>query len=172
MSKFDNSIFLLSATKLAPLLLGKLFCVNTGDGNIKRVRITETEAYFGEEDTACHAHRGRTKRTEILYSKGGKVYVYLCYGMHSLMNIISGPAEHPEGVLIRGIEGINGPGKLTKHLGINCSHNGIDITTSNTIWIEDDGFSPAEIRTSPRIGINYATQEYRDKLWRFYYTNT
>lgn len=172
MNKLDNSIYDLNAPDLAPLLLGKLLCVRTTQGDVIKARITETEAYFGEEDTACHAHRGRTKRTEILYSKGGKVYVYLCYGIHSLMNIISGPAEHPQGVLIRGVEGINGPGKLTKQLGINCTHNGIDITTSNIIWIEDDGFVPEQILTSPRIGINYATQEYRDKLWRFYYTNT
>lgn len=85
------------------------------------------------------------------------------------MNVISGPTEHPQGVLIRGIEGINGPGKLTKHLGITCAHNGIDITTSDVIWIEDDGFIPRGILTSPRIGIDYATQEYRDKPWRFYY---
>ncbi|MBQ2944639.1 MAG: DNA-3-methyladenine glycosylase [Ruminococcus sp.] len=165
--KLDSDLFLLNATELAPLLLGKLLCVNI-DNRICRVRITETEAYFGEEDTACHAHKGRTNRTEMLYSKGGKVYVYLCYGIHALINIISGPAEHPQGVLIRGVEGINGPGRLTKQLGITCAFNGIDVNTSDVIWVEDDGFVPEKIHTSPRIGINYATQEYRDKLWRFY----
>ncbi len=169
MNRIDNAIFTLNAPELAPLLLGKILCVRSEEGSILKARITETEAYFGEEDTACHAHRGRTKRTETLYSKGGKVYVYLCYGIHALMNIISGPAEHPQGVLIRGIEGISGPGKLTKHLGITCAHNGIDIMTSDIIWIEDDGFMPDIIHTSPRIGIDYATQEYRDKPWRFYY---
>ncbi len=169
MNRIDSSVFVMNAPELAPLLLGKLLCVRSADGSVTKSRITETEAYFGEEDTACHAHRGRTKRTEILYSRGGKVYVYLCYGIHALMNVISGPAEHPQGVLIRGIEGKNGPGKLTKHLGITCAHNGLDITSSDTIWIEDDGFIPKEIHTSPRIGIDYATQEYREKQWRFYY---
>lgn len=169
MNRIDNSVFTLNAPELAPLLLGKFLCVRSENDNVIKLRITETEAYFGEEDTACHAHRGRTKRTEILYSKGGKVYVYLCYGIHALMNVISGPAEHPQGVLIRGVEEINGPGRLTKHLGITCAHNGIDITTSDVIWIEEDSFIPERIHTSPRIGINYATQEYRDKLWRFYY---
>ncbi len=167
-NKINPSFFLKDATDLAPQLLGKLLCVNINNQTTK-LRITETEAYSGEEDTACHAHKGRTKRTEILYSEGGKVYVYLCYGIHALMNIISGPAEHPQGVLIRGVEGINGPGKLTKHLGITCAHNGTDINTSELIWIEDDGFVPENILTSPRIGIDYATQEYRDKPWRFYY---
>lgn len=169
MNRIDNSVFSLNAPELAPLLLGKLLCIHSEDGSTKKARITETEAYFGEEDTACHAHRGRTKRTEILYSSGGKVYVYLCYGIHSLMNVISGPANHPQGVLIRGIEGYNGPGKLTKHLGITTAHNGLDITTSDVIWIEEDGFVPGTILTSPRIGIDYATQEYRDIPWRFYY---
>ena len=169
MSRINKSVYKMNSPQLAPFLLGKLLCVRTEAGEVLKTRITETEAYFGEEDTACHAHKGRTKRTEILYREGGKVYVYLCYGIHALMNVISGPAEHPQGVLIRGVEGINGPGKLTKHLGITCAHNGIDIITSEVIWIEDDGFIPENIHTSPRIGIDYATQEYRDIPWRFYY---
>ena len=167
MSRLDNALYALSATELAPALLGKLLCVNR-DGNTLKLRITETEAYFGEEDTACHAHKRRTQRTEVLYSKGGRVYVYLCYGIHSLMNIISGPENHPEGVLIRSVEGYNGPGKLTKFMGIDRSFNGLNATDSDVIWIEDDGFVADEIYTSPRIGIDYATEEYRNKPWRFY----
>lgn len=168
MNRLDEKAYLQKATELAPYLLGKLLCVKRNN-SIIRARITETEAYFGEEDTACHAHKGRTERTEILYKQGGTVYVYLCYGIHNLMNIISGEAEHPEGVLIRGIEGYNGPGKLTKYLGIDRNFNGLNAVNSDTIWIEDDGFVPHNIRTSPRIGINYATEEYRNKHWRFFY---
>lgn len=160
--------FLKESPALAPYLLGKLLCIRKGSEVVK-ARITETEAYFGEEDTACHAHKGRTERTEMLYKQGGTVYVYLCYGIHNLMNIISGKEGHPEGVLIRGIENHNGPGKLTKHLGIDRSFNGISAIDSDKIWIEDDGFIPKEIKTSPRIGIDYATKEYREKLWRFYF---
>lgn len=167
-NRLEADVFALNATELAPMLLGKFLCVNV-DNKMCKVRITETEAYMGEEDTACHAHKGRTKRTEMLYSKGGKVYVYLCYGIHALMNVVSGPAENPQGVLIRGVEGFNGPGKLTKHLGITCAHNGIDMIESDVIWIEDDSFVPSEILTSARIGIDYATSEYRDKPWRYYY---
>lgn len=167
MKKLDADFYKLTAPELAPLLLGKILCVNL-NGSVTSVRITETEAYYGEEDTACHAHKGRTPRTEILYSVGGRVYVYLCYGIHSLMNIISGEEGHPEGVLIRGVEGYNGPGKLTKHLGIDRSFNNIDAVNSDVLWICDDGFIPDEIFTSPRIGIDYATEEYRNKPWRFY----
>ena len=168
MSRLLRNDYLRSATDLAPFLLGKLLCVNS-QGTVIKVRITETEAYFGEEDTACHAHKGRTDRTEILYKRGGTVYVYLCYGIHNLMNIISGVEEHPEGVLIRGVEGFNGPGKLTKALGIDRAFNGLDAADSDKIWIEDDGFVPTKILTSTRIGIDYATPEYRDINWRFYY---
>ena len=167
MNRLDSALYSLPATELAPKLLGKLLCVSR-DGNTLKLRITETEAYFGEEDTACHAHKGRTQRTEVLYSKGGKVYVYLCYGIHSLMNIISGSADHPEGVLIRSVEGFNGPGKLTKHMGIDRTFNGLNAIDSDVIWIEDDGFEVCEIFTSPRIGIDYATEEYKNKPWRFY----
>ena len=114
MKVLSKETYCLPATELAPLLLGKVLCIKQGDV-VKRARITETEAYFGEEDTACHAHKGKTKRTEVLYEDGGLAYVYLCYGIHALMNVISGVKDHPEGVLIRGIEGYNGPGKLTKH---------------------------------------------------------
>lgn len=158
----------MSALELAPYLLGKLLCVHDKERGIIRARITETEAYFGEEDTACHAHKGKTPRTEVLYQQGGIAYVYLCYGVHCLMNVISGPEDHPEGVLIRGVEGYNGPGKLTKFLGIDRSFNKENLIQSKRIWIEDDGFVPDEIHTSPRIGIDYATKEYIDKPWRFY----
>lgn len=168
MEKMNSEFFKKSALELAPMLLGKLLCVKS-DSQVVSVRITETEAYFGEEDTACHAYKGRTPRTEILYSEGGRIYVYLCYGVHNLMNIISGEEGHPEGVLIRGIEGYNGPGKLTRFLGIDRSFNNISAVNSDIIWIMDDEFVPDEILTSPRIGIDYATDEYRNKPWRFYY---
>ena len=167
MKRLNPDYFKLPATELAPLLLGKLLCVSK-DGVVSVIRITETEAYFGEEDTACHAHKGRTPRTEILYSAGGRVYVYLCYGIHSLMNIISGEEGHPEGVLIRGVEGYNGPGKLTKHLGIDRTFNNMNVIDSDVIWISDDGYVPKKILTSARIGINYASEEFRYKPWRFY----
>ncbi len=168
MKLVDPHIFQMSALELAPYLLGKLLCVADDINGVVKSRITETEAYFGEEDTACHAHRGKTPRTEVLYDKGGIAYVYLCYGIHSLMNVISGPEGHPEGVLLRGVEGHDGPGKLTKFLGIDRTFNRESLITSNRIWIEDDGFVPDKIYTSPRIGINYATKEYIDKPWRFF----
>lgn len=136
------------------------------NGDEVRVRITETEAYRGTEDKACHASKGRTPRTEILYRESGIIYVYLCYGMHWLMNVISGEAEQPQGVLFRAGEGFNGPARLTKHLGIDKSFNGGSFCGDQRIWIEDDG-KRFKIRTARRVGIDYAGEEWAAKPWRF-----
>lgn len=108
---------------VAPDLVGKLIIRNTDEGEI-RLRITETEAYRGEDDTACHASKGRTPRTELLYREAGVIYVYLCYGCHWLMNVITGEKEQPQGVLFRACLDYAGPGKLTKALKIDKSFNG------------------------------------------------
>ena len=101
-----------------------------------RLEISETECYFGEEDTACHACRGRTKRTQTLYHEGGEAYVYLCYGIHSLLNVVTGASGHPEGVLIRSAGRYDGPGKLTKALSVTCELNGEDLCVSDRLWVE------------------------------------
>ncbi len=163
--KLKREFYKLSALELAPKLLGKFLCRKIDDVEIK-LRIIETECYCGEEDTACHAHKGKTQRTKILYEEGGCAYIYLCYGIHNLLNVVTGEKEHPEAVLIRGVEGYQGPGKLTKALQIDRSLNGEIFYLSNELWIEDDGYTP-EFEASRRIGIDYASEEYRDKLWRF-----
>ncbi|MBQ8623308.1 MAG: DNA-3-methyladenine glycosylase [Oscillospiraceae bacterium] len=163
--RLDKAYFARPALDLAPDLIGKLLCRRLGDEVIK-LRITETECYFGEEDTACHAHKGRTPRTEMLYREGGHAYVYLCYGIHNLFNVITGEIDHPEGVLIRGVEGYNGPGKLTKALNITRELNGEDLTESDSLWLEDDGYR-CQYTSHKRIGIDYATEEYRDILWNY-----
>ena len=134
--------------------------------NEQRLRISETESYCGENDTACHAHKGRTKRTEVLYADAGTIYVYLCYGVHWLLNIITGDVDDPQGVLIRACVDAEGPGKLTKKLGITGSLNRKSAVTSDELWIEDDGFR-CDIELDKRVGIGYASRKDQDKLWRF-----
>ena len=154
------------ATELAPLLLGKLLCRRLPDGSVLRRRIIETECYFGEQDSACHASRGRTPRTDTLYMHGGVAYVYLCYGMHELFNVVTGPEDHPEAVLIRGVENAPGPGRATKLLGITRVYNRLPLSADTGLWIEDDGARP-EYTTAPRVGIGYATPEDQARLWRY-----
>ena len=146
-------------------LVGKVLVRKTDSGDIK-LRITETESYMGESDTACHAHKGRTKRTEVMYMKAGTIYVYLCYGMHWLLNIVTGDVDDPQAVLIRACEDFEGPAKLTRKLMINGDFNRKDITECADLYIEDDGFQ-CEVVTDTRVGINYASEEDRLKLWRF-----
>ena len=153
------------ALDVAPELVGKLL-VHEG----RMLRISETEAYCGVTDTACHAHKGRTKRTEVLYADAGTIYVYLCYGMHWLMNVITGDVDDPQGVLIRACVEAPGPGKLTKALDITGAQNWGSIVTSESLWIADDGFR-CTIRTDKRVGIGYASQEDQDKPWRFILDN-
>ena len=157
--------FRASAVELAPDLVGKLLCRSV-DGEVHRLRILETECYYGEEDTACHAHKGRTPRTDVMYGQGGRAYVYLCYGIHNLLNLTTGPEGHPEAVLIRGVEGAMGPGRVTKRASVDRSLNRSLLIPENGLWIEDDGFV-SKIDVFPRVGIGYASQEDQDKLWRF-----
>lgn len=161
-----NDFYEQDVLKVAPNLIGKILVRKLSTGEIVRCKITETEAYRGEEDTACHARFGKTNRTKILYESGGHIYIYLCYGIHYLFNIVTGKKNQPQAVLIRGVEGFNGPGKLTKHLEINKTLNEYDICNSSEIWIEDDGKSYEYIQTK-RVGIDYATEPYKSINWRY-----
>lgn len=161
----NKDYFSRPATELAPDLIGKILCRRTENGVI-RARITETECYYGEKDTACHAHKGKTERTKVMYEAGGITYVYLCYGMHSLLNLVTGQKNHPEAVLIRGIECAKGPGRTTKFLQITTKDNALPLCEQSGIWLEDDGARP-EYLSTPRIGIDYASKEDRERKWRY-----
>lgn len=162
----DREFFRQDVLTLAPALLGKMLVRRMPDGSEMRLRITETEAYCGVADTACHAHKGKTGRSEILWRDGGTIYVYLCYGMHNLMNIVSGREGEPQAVLIRCCEGYEGPGKLTKALCIDRSFNGADILACDGLRLEDDGIK-VNITLDKRVGIAYADEADREALWRF-----
>ncbi|MCB0771469.1 MAG: DNA-3-methyladenine glycosylase [Flavobacteriales bacterium] len=155
-------------------LLGKLLVLRSSMGRVSGIN-TETEAYCGMEDRASHAFGGkRTPRNSIMYGKGGTAYVYLCYGIHHLFNVVVHHVDVPHAVLVRAIqpmEGIQemlerrpnartstgGPGTLTQALGIGSVHNGADLT-ADRIWIEDIGvkLKRNEVITGPRIGVEYA----------------
>ncbi|MDD7184078.1 MAG: DNA-3-methyladenine glycosylase [Oscillospiraceae bacterium] len=164
--KLDKEFFHRDCLEVAPDLVGKIIVHRLSDGTEIRARITETEAYRGEEDKACHASKGRTPRTELLYGESGIIYIYLCYGIHWLMNIITGEKDFPQGVLLRAGENLTGPAKLTKYLKTDKSLNGKNIYSNPDIWIEDDSFRP-KIKTAPRIGIDYAGEYWKNIEWRF-----
>jgi DNA-3-methyladenine glycosylase len=174
-------------TRAARFLLGKVLCVRATDGYAEGM-ITETEAYGGIKDAASHAFGNRrTARTEIMYAPGGAAYVYFVYGMHRMFNIVTGPRDSPEAVLVRAVKitaghdvvrrrrkGIaekdwaSGPGRVCTALGIEMHHNRHDLLVGEKIWIEDRSvLVPArEVKQTPRIGVDYAG-EWAKKPWRF-----
>lgn len=155
---------------LARWLLGKHLVRRFSDGREDARMIVETEAYNGEEDQACHARAGRTKRTEVMYGPGGVWYVYLCYGIHEMLNLVVGPQDHPAAILIRGVEGAVGPGRVTKALGIDRTLNARSAVEPDAgLWLEDRGVRvPGRIvEATPRIGIDYAGPIWTQKHWRF-----
>jgi DNA-3-methyladenine glycosylase len=165
--RLQRDFFVRDVLDVAPELLSKILTVRTKDNVTARYIITEIEAYRGIEDLACHASKGRTKRTEIMFHEGGYLYVYFVYGMYWMLNIVTGPAEVPQAILIRGLKNIVGPGRVTKSLGIDGSFYGEDLISSKRIWVEDSSIKPS-FRTSPRIGVDYAGEFWKSRPWRFY----
>jgi len=167
-NRLSREFFTRDVLDVAPDLLGKLLVRRFDDGSVQKFIINEVEAYKGEEDLACHVSKGRSKRTEIMYHEGGHLYVYLIYGMYWMLNIVTSKKEIPQAVLIRGIEKIDGPGKLTKKLDIEKSFYGEDLISSERIWIENSINSIDYIfKTTPRIGIDYAGEKWKNEPWRF-----
>ena len=170
-------------------LLGKILC-SKFDSNLTSGIIVETEAYSGETDRASHAYGGRrTRRTEVMYAAGGTAYIYLCYGIHHLFNVVTNRDGIPHAILIRAIEPLEGidimlkrrnmkkllprltagPGILSQALGISIYNSGISLL-DNQIWIEDNSnnspIGDFKIISSPRVGCEYA-EEDANNPWRF-----
>jgi DNA-3-methyladenine glycosylase len=152
--------------EIAPDLLGKTLVRQFEDDSIQKFTITEVEAYRGKDDLACHAHKGKTKRTEVMFREGGLVYVYLIYGIHWMLNIVTGKENDASAVLIRGIGDITGPGRVGKALQLDKTFYGEDLYTSYRIWIENSDTKP-NYRTTPRVGIDYAGEPWISIPWRF-----
>jgi DNA-3-methyladenine glycosylase len=165
MDRLPLSFYRHDVLVVAPALLGTWLCHRTGS-EVRRGRVVEVEAYRGEEDTACHARFGRTRRTRVMYEPGGLAYVYLCYGVHHLFNVVTGGPDAPQAVLIRSIEGRSGPGRLTNTLGLTLDANGADLT-GDSVWLETDGSPCPPPIATPRVGIAYASDEDRARPWRF-----
>lgn len=163
--RIERDFFCRDVLEVAPDLLGKEIVLRDLS-RCEKIIITEVEAYRGEEDLACHASKGRTPRTEIMYHAGGHLYIYLIYGMYWMLNIVAGKTDEPQAVLIRGIKNCSGPGRLTRLLGIDKSYYGEDLIASDRIWINDTGLN-IPFETTPRIGIDYAGEIWKNKKWRF-----
>jgi DNA-3-methyladenine glycosylase len=171
MSILPRQFFNRPTLTVARSLVGKYLVRENGKGTIAG-KIIEVEAYIGSQDKACHASKGRTARTEVLFGPPGISYVYLIYGMYYMLNVVTEEREFPAAVLIRAIEVdgklIDGPGKLCRELDIDRSLHRLDLTQGRSLWFEDRGAMVIrkEVRTFPRIGVDYAGV-WAQKPWRF-----
>lgn len=162
----DISFFQTDTITLAKNLVGKWIKTNINSEE-KFAQISETEAYLGINDSACHSYMGkRTQRTQPMWQQGGTIYIYLCYGLHYLFNIVSQKEGIPEAVLIRAVVEANGPAKATKFLNITKELNGQLIVKNSSIAIYDDGKTYSYIEM-PRVGIEYAKEQDKTALLRF-----
>jgi DNA-3-methyladenine glycosylase len=184
-TKLSRSFYSRPALDVANDLLGKVLVRRIGRKNLSG-KIVETEAYVGPHDLACHASKGHTARTSIMFGPPGYAYVYMIYGFYFCLNVVTEPPGHPAAVLIRAIEPLDnvglmrklrrnparetnitsGPGKLCMAMSIDKQLNGADLL-GTAIWIEDRSLDAGNIRTSPRVGVDYAG-EFKDKPWRFF----
>lgn len=190
-ARLPRSFFSRATVEVSRRLLGhRLVHLQKVNGRVRRIAgiITETEAYCGEEDLACHARHGRTRRTEVMYGPPGFAYVYFTYGNHWMLNIVTGPVGTPHAVLIRAVQPTesleliarrrkgrppamwtDGPGKLTRAFGITGSYNGLDLASPTAImFIErvktaEDGL----VQIGPRVGLGATPEPWLSKPWRF-----
>jgi DNA-3-methyladenine glycosylase len=167
-ARLPRSFFARPCLEVAPELLGLYLVHGERSG-----RIVEVEAYVHEEDLACHARFGRTKRTEALYGPPGHAYVFLIYGMYDCFNVVCEPKDSPAAVLVRALEPVpplhastDGPGKLCRALSIHRTHTGEDLVRGTTLWLERRERPRVRVATTPRIGVDYAGA-WAKKPWRF-----
>jgi DNA-3-methyladenine glycosylase len=183
--KLPRSFYGRPAVEVASDLLGKVLVRRIGRKNLSG-KIVETEAYVGPHDLACHASKGHTPRTSVMFGPPGYAYVYMIYGFYFCLNVVTEPPGYPAAVLIRAIEPLDnvglmrklrknperetnitsGPGKLCMAMSIDKQLNGADLL-GTAIWIEDRSLDAGNILTSPRVGVDYAG-EFKDKPWRFF----
>lgn len=154
---------------VAQELLGKFLIRRIKNNKKIALMITETEAYSGPRDRASHAFKKSAKKSQVMFRNGGRWYVYFVYGCHWMLNIITDRDSYPSAVLIRGIDKLNGPGKLTKSLKIDKSFNDKIASRKNNLWIEDRDIKikQSKILKLPRIGIGYAGKYWSRRKWRF-----
>ena len=173
--------------EVAEDLLGCLLVRQLDSGATLAARIVDLEAYIGQEDTACHASKGRTPRTEVMFGEPGHAYVYLIYGLHHLLNLVTEESGRPCGIMLRAVEPVhnlevmrairpvkgqnlsNGPGKLTRALDVDRQLNTWDLCAGQQLWVAPRPEPLMEsVSRGPRVGIDYADQEDREAPWRFW----
>ncbi len=177
MAHLTQKFFEQKTLKVAEQLIGCFLCRKI-NGKVLKFKITETEAYVGAHDLACHSSKGKTLRNSPMFEEAGTIYVYLVYGMHWMLNVVTEQKNFPSAVLIRGIEGISGPARLTKKLKIDKKLNGKIAIPKNGLWFEKSKdaklktcLAGRRVKKTPRIGVDYAGVIWANKKYRFVLEN-
>ena len=165
-----DSFYSRSSIEVAPDLLGKNLCMENETGKLRKLIITETEAYHGKDDLASHAYKGMTERNKLMFGPANFWYLYLCYGMHWMLNLVTAERGNPSAVFIRATDEISGPGRLTKKLGIDNRFHGLKNSPLSKLWVEDSTLKPLEIQRGPRIGVESAGPIWSKKAHRFWFS--
>lgn len=167
---FRDSFYARSSIEVAPDLLGRNLCLENESGQRRKLIITETEAYHGLDDLASHASKGKTERNKLMFGPANFWYLYLCYGMHWMLNLVTGERDNPSAVFIRATDEISGPGRLTKALGIDNRFHGLKNSPLSKLWLEDSTSKPLDIQRGPRIGVENAGPVWSKKAYRFWFS--
>lgn len=163
-----ESFFNRPAAQVARELIGKTI-VRRQYGAELRFVVTETEAYEGQHDLACHSSKGRTARTEVMFGRAGRFYIYRIYGLHWMLNVVTGEVDEGAAVLIRGVENVTGPGRVAAMLGVDSTFYGQIASPATGLWFENAAIDASKVRITrtPRIGIDYAGPIWAEKKLRF-----
>jgi DNA-3-methyladenine glycosylase len=162
----EPAFFNRRADEVARDLLGKALVRRIGQAR-EALIITETEGYLGPQDLACHSARGRTPRTEVMFGRPGTLYIYLVYGLHLMLNVVTGPEGCGSAVLIRGAGNALGPGRLGRSLALTLDLNGKAATPETGLWFEERDVLSRRITAGPRIGVDYAGPKWSQRKLRF-----
>ena len=164
----DNCFFERDSFQVAEEILGCALLRKLSDGDVIRSIISEVEVYDGFSDKASHAHRGLTKRNQVMFGPAGRAYIYLCYGIHWLFNITTRESGYPAALLIRSVIDCEGPGRLTRYFNINGEQNNQLLNKETGLWLEADrNECKKNFEKRPRVGINYAGKPWVDKPYRY-----
>jgi DNA-3-methyladenine glycosylase len=165
----EAAFFNRPADTVARALVGKTLVCRVSGGE-QALMVVETEAYLGPHDLACHAARGRTPRTDVMFGPPGMLYIYLVYGLHWMLNVVTGPCGYPAAVLLRSAGEMDGPGRLTAALGVDHDLNGKPAELQTGLWFEDRGAAPGRVIATRRIGVTYAGPTWSRRRLRFVLT--
>ena len=169
---FDDAFFDQPSQEIAPKILGAKLCHRGTGGMIQKFTICETEAYHGTDDLASHASRGKNQKNQLMFGPSNIWYLYLCYGVHWMLNLVTDREGTPSAVFIRATLEVQGPGRLTRNLFLDKSYSGLPNHPSTNLWLEKNSNLPEKIQSGPRVGISGAGSYWSKVPNRFWFSKS